>query len=704
MSAGVSGTFGINITTANVVAPTKHLQQGGETQIESMRLPQEDSTLKTRAWSKRDFEDAAHIGVMVGHFLAAEPFKSEDSFSQHITNHLRSKEGPRFGAVGLMRNIMSNLMVKHGPSVIDDEARLPPSTVSTHLLEFHPMQQITFNVLTALVASNVYTSGGTDQDYFLHARNAKSLNLVVQNLHLACFWYSAAAMLVRDTIARSKKHLDEHVQKKDPMPEMARRGLEKAIKYMESALATPGWDEWMSNGVSVPFDVPGNGFPYAVRTAWSDSMDTAPEMIDAHSLLLLRNLNTPGRSIDELNITGWDTRAHKSIMMESALKEMDRMGKQLERQEQAQRKSQAANQHEVLEAAAHGPSVATRHPAKKPAPKKRKGNSDDPIDLSLEEAANNAYQSTALDSPGRDTRPRPLPAMVETKSRSAKVNFVLSSIFTSAPTDKFVIAGDKYQLGILDDALEVFDISVCYVGAAISNVERMDALRRFENPDVKVCLLDLSLAARGLNLVCANRMIFLAPVWSLDVQAQAIKRVHRIGQTRPTKVDILVTKGTFEEDIAQRSSKSRSADEELRYSRGLIENPRFVLTSSDEGPLFRLPFTPIQTSLAKALQVRAPQREQPPPQEQPSHHARTPDTPDSSPLPRAVSPITPEDFTLLTPTSAPTSFPPAFPPASSSGQPSNNGMGRSALKRSLGDDGSITSKVRKAARVVFECF
>ena len=63
----------------------------------------------------------------------------------------------------------------------------------------------------------------------------------------------------------------------------------------------------------------------------------------------------------------------------------------------------------------------------------------------------------------------------------------------------------------------------CFAGTTVSSAERTRALQEFEKPETKVCLLDLRLGARGLNLVIANRMIFLSPVWNLDVQAQAIK-------------------------------------------------------------------------------------------------------------------------------------------------------------------------------------
>jgi hypothetical protein len=52
----------------------------------------------------------------------------------------------------------SPVLIRFRRDVIDAEASLPPSTVSTEMIQFHPMQRITYNVLASLVASNVYTS------------------------------------------------------------------------------------------------------------------------------------------------------------------------------------------------------------------------------------------------------------------------------------------------------------------------------------------------------------------------------------------------------------------------------------------------------------------------------------------------------------------------------------------------------------------
>ena len=66
-----------------------------------------------RAWSKSDINDATRIGVMVGGFLAAEPFRSEAAFQERIVALLRGPGGPKFGAVQRLKNVMDAVMVKH---------------------------------------------------------------------------------------------------------------------------------------------------------------------------------------------------------------------------------------------------------------------------------------------------------------------------------------------------------------------------------------------------------------------------------------------------------------------------------------------------------------------------------------------------------------------------------------------------------------
>ncbi|WVQ72084.1 hypothetical protein IAR50_001629 [Cryptococcus sp. DSM 104548] len=580
--------------------PTRHLQQGGEIELESidtaspappLGLPDvtQPQAQNRRAWSKRDIEDATRLGTMIGGFLAAEPFKSEGKFQQMVVAPLRKKEGPDFGAVGRIKYLLGSLLVKHGPKVIDLEAQLPPSTTIKEVIQFDPMQRLTYNVLAALVASNVYTSGGEDADYFLHPRNAESFHQVVINLHLACFWYSARDMDAFECLLRTREWLEKHPNS----PGHIREKLEEACWHLERAIKEEGWVEWMGNAVSMPCD--GSFLPPILHQAWSDSLDTKPDMVDVHSLNTLRELNVKGASLQELHMAGWASRVEKCDWfwevlgkgyMTGQIRELlgDKAAKAAMPKKE-KKKEEGKKGVSTTISAAQAPREAPKSPSKLRRGKKGDG---DEIDSRLDEAGKNARLAKALN----DHRPSPLTLSIRTKTRSAKVNFVLRTILAAPAEDKFVIFGNTYELGHLTEGLDMCDITSCFVGHTLALKQRRQALDRFESPEVKVCLLDLRLAARGLNLVVANRMIFLAPVWSPDIQAQAIKRVHRIGQTRPTAVQILITEGTFEEDIANRGKSSRSDDEEKMYSRAMIENPKFAYAEKEEDEGFEVRFCP----------------------------------------------------------------------------------------------------------------
>ena len=64
-----------------------------------------------------------------------------------------------------------------------------------------------------------------------------------------------------------------------------------------------------------------------------------------------------------------------------------------------------------------------------------------------------------------------------------------------------------------------------------------------------VMLLSLRAGGVGLNLTAASNVYMMDPWWSFAVEAQAIDRVHRMGQEREVRVRRLVVQGSIEEKM-----------------------------------------------------------------------------------------------------------------------------------------------------------
>ncbi|KAJ7045638.1 SNF2 family N-terminal domain-containing protein [Mycena alexandri] len=70
-----------------------------------------------------------------------------------------------------------------------------------------------------------------------------------------------------------------------------------------------------------------------------------------------------------------------------------------------------------------------------------------------------------------------------------------------------------------------------------------------ENP--KVMLISLKAGALGLNLTVANNVYLMDPWWQDGIEAQAIDRVNRIGQTKPVTVYQLIAEKTVESKVLE---------------------------------------------------------------------------------------------------------------------------------------------------------
>ncbi|XP_032877734.1 E3 ubiquitin-protein ligase SHPRH isoform X2 [Amblyraja radiata] len=99
---------------------------------------------------------------------------------------------------------------------------------------------------------------------------------------------------------------------------------------------------------------------------------------------------------------------------------------------------------------------------------------------------------------------------------------------------------------------------------------------------VNILLLPLHTASNGLNIIEATYVLLVEPILNLAHELQAIGRVHRIGQTKPTVVHRFLIKGTIEE----RMQTMLKSTEKSHNKSTIIQSEASVLTVGDLADLF----------------------------------------------------------------------------------------------------------------------
>ncbi|KAK9471884.1 SNF2 family N-terminal domain-containing protein [Dipodascopsis tothii] len=85
--------------------------------------------------------------------------------------------------------------------------------------------------------------------------------------------------------------------------------------------------------------------------------------------------------------------------------------------------------------------------------------------------------------------------------------------------------------------------------------KNMDAFK--SDSDIACFLLHAKSQSSGLTLVNATHVILCEPLFNTSLELQAISRVHRIGQTRPTTVWMYTISGTVEESVLALATRRR---------------------------------------------------------------------------------------------------------------------------------------------------
>ena len=154
--------------------------------------------------------------------------------------------------------------------------------------------------------------------------------------------------------------------------------------------------------------------------------------------------------------------------------------------------------------------------------------------------------------------PRLVPQFEDRGSGSAKLARLLEMLPELLREGRRIILFSQFtsMLDLIKPELDA--LRVAYVEIRGETRDRETPVRQFQDGDVPLILVSLKAGGTGLNLTAADTIILYDPWWNPAVEAQAIDRAHRIGQSKPVFVHRLIARGTIEEKILTLQEKKRA--------------------------------------------------------------------------------------------------------------------------------------------------
>ena len=551
-------------------------------------------------------KDLEKLGLIVAGFLQLKPWsnsKDEDpaSWQKYIMPY---EDGRR--KVRSLKTLLESLVVRHRIEDIEADIQLPVLHNRVVYLQPSWHDKLSINLFILTLTANAVTSERVDEDYMFHPKNRRQLNILISNLRQSGFyWTGFSPEGVAKTLKVSRAYCEEHGCLAADGQEQDRTLIEKVFTLGGLVLESASWRsfaELHEMGMFV------EDFPKDARAPWSlvPSQDSGPLLAGATQLAKAQTwvdshlyVSNPSYELAGVGTTtmkklrqdvqpsGAEVIPDDPLLGEGSATKAPPRKKPLSTQPRVPTLSQK----QTISRAKAGPS-----PRKvKKAPDSQQPS--DPANASSLTVLKPALKS-ALKAPATNVPVDPFPPdspLAKTKlsgTASAKLSYLLDRVSALHQDEKILIfyEGDHIAWYIAQ-ALDLIDVRYLIYTKTLT-LDRQNAyITTFNTTETfRVLLMNVHQAAHGLHIASASRVFFVNPVWQPSVEAQAIKRAHRIGQTRPVYVETLVLKDTLEDQMLQRR-KGMTAQEHQKAERSLldddtmstiIKNARFIPLLEDE--------------------------------------------------------------------------------------------------------------------------
>ncbi|GAB1318601.1 Rad5-like protein (SNF2 family domain-containing protein) [Madurella fahalii] len=152
-------------------------------------------------------------------------------------------------------------------------------------------------------------------------------------------------------------------------------------------------------------------------------------------------------------------------------------------------------------------------------------------------------------------------AELDTETKSSKTEALLKILQATLKNDRSkVIIFSQWTsfLTVIQRQLDAVGYTYTRIDGSMNTAQRDAAIQALDHdPNTRIMLASLSVCSVGLNLVSADTVVLADSWWAPAIEDQAVDRVHRLGQTRPTTVWRLVMEGTVEERVLDIQAEKR---------------------------------------------------------------------------------------------------------------------------------------------------
>ena len=561
-------------------------------------------------------KDLEMLGHIVAGFLKLKPWansKDEDpaSWQKYIMPHDSGRRKVRS-----LKTLLESLVIRHRIEDVEADIQLPALHNRVVYLQPGWHDKLSINLFILSLAVNAVTSERTDEDYMFHAKNRRQLNLLISNLRQSGFyWTSFSPEDIAKTIRVSRLYLDEHTTP-ELCKEEDRTLLETAISVGEVVLKSTSWRSFADlheMGIFV------EGFPEDAYQSWSltstQEVGSGPLLVGATQMIKAQRWTDSHlyATNPAHGLAGVGTSTMQKLRQVAVCKTESEGLRADDSYVEARQGKNLKKKKAVL-----GLTAAPKLTEKQTVSRAKIGSSPRKTDWApaLPQPTNGSSGGKPLKSALKSALKRFVPKepvellpsdspLAQTKicgTASAKLSYLLDRVTALHHDEKILIfyEGDHIAYYIAQ-AFDLVDIRYLIYTQTLSLSRQNAYITTFNTTETfRVLLMNVHQAALGLHIASASRVFFVNPVWQPNVEAQAIKRAHRIGQTRPVYVETLVLKDTLEDQMLRRR-KGMTAQEHQKAEKSLLDDDTMstIIKNAQFIPLLHEDICDVSKQIAK---------------------------------------------------------------------------------------------------------